>query len=71
MASTHFEPTYARYAFPCFDEPSWKTTFIVTLVRPTGDGYIALSNMPQMVSYIDTFVNRTEKVHHPALLIEY
>lgn len=46
MATSKFQPTYARRAFPCFDEPSFKSTFSVTLVRPSNDGYIALSNMP-------------------------
>lgn len=45
IATSKFQPTFARQAFPCFDEPSFKSTFAVTLVRPT-DGYIALSNMP-------------------------
>ena len=41
-------------AFPCFDEPSFKSTFTTTLVRPSGDGYIALSNMPEAASKVDT-----------------
>lgn len=45
IATSKFQPTYARRAFPCFDEPSFKSTFTVTLVRPS-DRYIALSNMP-------------------------
>lgn len=45
IATSKFQPTYARRAFPCFDEPSFKSTFTVTLVRPS-QGYIALSNMP-------------------------
>lgn len=44
IATSKFQPTYARRAFPCFDEPSFKSTFTTTLVRPT-EGYIALSNM--------------------------
>ena len=46
IATSKFQPTYARRAFPCFDEPSFKSSFTVTLVRPSNDGYIALSNMP-------------------------
>lgn len=32
------------------DEPSYKSTFGVTLVRPKGDGYVAYSNMPEEVN---------------------
>lgn len=40
----HFEPTSARRAFPCWDEPIFKATFSVSLVVP--EGLVALSNMP-------------------------
>ncbi|KAJ7066128.1 leucyl aminopeptidase [Mycena amicta] len=43
-AATYFEPTYARRAFPCFDEPILKATFAVTLVSRVGT--VNLSNMP-------------------------
>ncbi len=33
-----------RWTFPCFDEPSFRSTFSTTLVKPAGDEYIALSN---------------------------
>ena len=36
-ASTHFEEISARYAFPCFDEPRFKTPFEVTLTGPASD----------------------------------
>ncbi|OAD57202.1 Glutamyl aminopeptidase [Eufriesea mexicana] len=45
IATSKFEPTYARRAFPCFDEPAFKAKFTVKLVHPTGDYYSALSNM--------------------------
>ncbi|XP_037953765.1 glutamyl aminopeptidase-like isoform X2 [Teleopsis dalmanni] len=45
IATSKFEPTYARQAFPCFDEPSMKAQFTIRIVRPTDGGYHALSNM--------------------------
>ncbi|XP_014246647.1 glutamyl aminopeptidase-like isoform X2 [Cimex lectularius] len=53
LASTKFEPTYARRAFPCFDEPSFKATFDIKLVRPAKDDYFALSNMHQISEEAD------------------
>jgi len=41
---TQFEPTDARAAFPCFDEPSYKTPWQLTLRVPAGA--TAISNTP-------------------------
>jgi len=44
MAATHLEATDARRAFPCWDEPSIKATYGITLNVPSE--LVALSNMP-------------------------
>ena len=50
MAVTQFEATAARRGFPCFDEPSLKATFALTVVAPvatSGGGALrVVSNMP-------------------------
>lgn len=44
MLGTQFEPTDARRAFPCWDEPVYRATYDVTLVVPAK--LMAVSNMP-------------------------
>jgi len=50
MASTQFESIDARRCFPCWDEPSRKAVFSVTLV--IDPSLIAFSNMPETSSQL-------------------
>ncbi len=53
LLSTDFEPTDARKAFPCFDEPSLKARFRMSIIHP--ENTIALANFPNVCLFRDLF----------------
>ncbi|KAH8409851.1 hypothetical protein KR222_009893, partial [Zaprionus bogoriensis] len=50
IATTQFEPTYARQAYPCFDEPALKASYEITVIHPSEGSYDAFSNMNKIES---------------------
>ncbi|XP_077536164.1 aminopeptidase N-like [Haemaphysalis longicornis] len=66
VISTQFLPTYARKVFPCFDEPGYRTTFDLAVVRPRK--FRTFSNMPLARSeerskdFVADYFERTPKM---------
>lgn len=54
LATTQFEPTHARKAFPCFDEPNFKAKFDVSITYPTGLSVLFNTNVKSTADDKDT-----------------
>lgn len=62
IATSKFEPTWARQCFPCFDEPDFKAEFTIHLVRPAEECYNALSNMNVEVNICYNNINQLSTI---------
>lgn len=58
LLATQFEPTHARRAFPCFDEPQFKAMFSISMKYPKE--YAALGNMPGTTVAADRLVDLSQ-----------
>eukprot|EP00978_Attheya_sp_CCMP212_P007383 scaffold17146_cov50-Attheya_sp.AAC.3 len=69
MATTQFEATDARRAFPCFDEPALKATFSLQVTMPRGLECISNTPIVSQHTYTTTLANKSSNDDGPALLL--
>ncbi|CAL8246251.1 unnamed protein product [Lota lota] len=65
LATSQMQATFARQAFPCFDEPAMKATFNVVLIHPPGTTALSNSRETESVDMESDGIPVTRTTYEP------